>query len=84
MIVLEFTNGLLDAQNKSEPPLQSKVNTDLLDDEKTEAKKIDKQALCETFNKKLFMEHELLAYLIQLTGSDIPSTGGDSNEAQEK
>jgi hypothetical protein len=46
VIVLEFTNGLLDAQNKSEPPLQSKVNTDLLDDEKTEAKKIDKQALC--------------------------------------
>jgi hypothetical protein len=30
------------------------------------------------------MEHELLAYLIQLTGSDIPSTGGDSNEAQER
>jgi hypothetical protein len=84
VIVLEFTNGLLDARNKSEPHLQGKVNTDLLDDEKTETKKIDKQALCETFNQKLFMEHELLAYLIQLTGSDIPSTGGDSNEAQEK
>lgn len=64
VIVLEFTNGLLDAKNKSDVLAQGKPNTDLLDNKEVEVSKMKNQNLCETFNKKLFLEHELLAYLI--------------------
>jgi hypothetical protein len=41
VIVLEFTNGLLDARNK-EVPHHGKTNNDLPDDKDTESKKINK------------------------------------------
>jgi len=40
VIVLEFTNGLLDAKNKSDVLAQGKPNTDLLDNKEAEVSKM--------------------------------------------